>query len=468
MFSKMSKTNKILIISILFLVILSSTVFAVYKVFSLGDKKLNFQLILSNEVTNPTVVNAPKLVDGMIPVKWDNSLGKWVITTSEDELWYNYDKNVKRWANVMMSDGAYNSSTAISGTPIDEKDLGSMFVWIPRYEYKITYTNESQIASGGTISINFIDSFVIDPTNGYTIHPAFKAGQGTNYENGEWSSEISGFWMAKFEMSKETYSSENLAWETEYILDATKGDITIDNSTTRIVSKPNKEMWTHISIGKAYSNSKLPTYSLTTTNAEALNSHMMKNSEWGAVSYLGYSEYGKNSQPNINNYMPDKAHLISGYAGDSPISTVYQGSPIDENRYSGQEKGVLASTTGTIYGVYDMNGGTNEFTAAYFNGGKALDAASSGNERYYTVYTAGSMETNGKIGDATKETYNWDKNAVGDSSGPKNFTSSQYFMRGGGASNGNTVGTSGLFSFFGTTGDNTSFFRGFRTVLIIE
>lgn len=368
----------------------------------------------------------------------------------------------------MMSDGTYTSATAVADTAIEETDLGSMFVWIPRYEYKINYKDSTNVASGGTISVNFINTLATDPTSGYTIHPAFKSGESTNYENGEWSSEISGLWMAKFEMSKEAYSSTTSSWSTEYISDKSAGDITIDNTTTRIVSKPNKEMWTHISIKKSYSNSKLANYNLSSTNSDLLNSHLMKNSEWGAVSYLAYSEYGRSSQPYINNYMPNKNHLISGYAGNSATDDQYQGTALNESRYDGQTTGVQASSTGTIYGIYDMNGGTNEFTAAYFNGGTALDTASAGNERYYTVYTAGNMKTNGKIGDATKETYNWDGNAVGDSNSAKDFTASQYFMRGGGATNGNTVGKSGLFSFFGTNGDNSSFFRGFRSVLIIE
>lgn len=195
---------------------------------------------------------------------------------------------------------------------------------------------------------------------------------------------------------------------------------------------------------------------------------MIKNSEWGAVAYLGYSKYGKSSQPYINNYMKDKMHLWTGFSFGSVGSSDVSSTVKDSNKYSDQTIGVGASCTGTIYGVYDMNGAANEFTAAYMSGGTALDAASTGNEKYYTVYTAGSMLTNGKIGDATKETYNWDSNAVGDSSAAKSFTKTNYFMRGGGPTNGNTVGRSGIFSFYTSTGANESFYRGFRTTLVIE
>lgn len=85
MFKKWLKFNKIFIIAIAVILVLSSSAFAVYKALSLGDKKLGFQLILSSETTNPTIVNEPKLVDGMIPIKWDNNKSKWVITTNTDE-----------------------------------------------------------------------------------------------------------------------------------------------------------------------------------------------------------------------------------------------------------------------------------------------------------------------------------------------------------------------------------------------
>ena len=45
---------------------------------------------------NPPVVGA-----GMIPIKWDENQGLWVITTADDKDWYNYSEG--KWANVMLS-----------------------------------------------------------------------------------------------------------------------------------------------------------------------------------------------------------------------------------------------------------------------------------------------------------------------------------------------------------------------------
>ena len=73
----------------------------------------------------------------MIPVKYNVTSQKWVICSQNDEEWYSYTQEDKKWANVMLCDGKYNESTSV-GTEVAEEDLGSMFVWIPRFSYKIT------------------------------------------------------------------------------------------------------------------------------------------------------------------------------------------------------------------------------------------------------------------------------------------------------------------------------------------
>ena len=76
-------------------------------------------------------VNTPKVEGtGLIPVYHNGST--WVdltenSTAEEWNNWYNYDTTNKKWANARTADG-------------------SMWVWIPRYEYKI----EGQYGKGGT------------------------------------------------------------------------------------------------------------------------------------------------------------------------------------------------------------------------------------------------------------------------------------------------------------------------------
>lgn len=92
-----------------------------------------------------------------------------------------------------------------------------------------------------------------------------------------------------------------------------------------------------------------------------LNSHMMKNSEWGSVAYLSQSSYGKSEEIWINN----SSSYITGSAGNSVSAGIDEGTTNDYTSTQGQE----ASTTGTVYGIYDMSGGSWECIAAYIDNG---------------------------------------------------------------------------------------------------
>ena len=88
----------------------------------------------------------------------------------------------------------------------------------------------------------------------------------------------------------------------------------------------------------------------------------MKNDEWGAVAYLSKSKYGKqNEEVWINN----SSSYITGSAGNIASAVSNAGTT---NDYTSTQ-GVKASTTGTVYGVYDMSGGAWEYVAAYVNNG---------------------------------------------------------------------------------------------------
>ena len=194
-----------------------------------------------------------------------------------------------------------------------------MWVWIPRYEYKIT---------GQAIDINFIPTSTTQKTGsiteGYRIHPAFEDGSETgknnHYMNGEWDSELPGIWVAKFEASRE---------------DST---INAQGSSSIIKIQPNVKSRVDITIGEIYTNSlnMYPKY----------NSHLMKNSEWGAVAYLSYSRYGRNGvEITIND---NKGQITGG--GDYKAN-------------------MNQSSTGNTSGIYDLSGGTWEYTATYISNG---------------------------------------------------------------------------------------------------
>ena len=90
---------------------------------------------------------------------------------------------------------------------------------------------------------------------------------------------------------------------------------------------------------------------------------MLKNSEWGAVTYLASSKYGAG----INNVQLNNSNRSDG-TGKGPSGGAY-------NTADGQK----ASTTNNIYGVYDMSGGAWE----YVMGGYTTDAFSINDQHNY-------------------------------------------------------------------------------------
>ena len=93
------------------------------------NRVLGYEVILSN---------APVLNDDMVPVKWvyedsNRKDGKWVICSNIDPEWYNYGPDYKMWANIMFKTDMKTSRTLHVGDELAEYEIGSMFVWIPRY-----------------------------------------------------------------------------------------------------------------------------------------------------------------------------------------------------------------------------------------------------------------------------------------------------------------------------------------------
>ena len=87
--------------------------------------------------------------------------------------------------------------------------------------------------------------------------------------------------------------------------------------------------------------------------------HMMKNMEWGAVTYLAHSKYGRCTSGKCTEITVNNCNKhVTGIGADSVSATTSSTTCTTAgNKYDGT-KGVLASTTGNIYGVYDMSGGS--------------------------------------------------------------------------------------------------------------
>ena len=112
------------------------------------------------------------------------------------------------------------------------------------------------------------------------------------------------------------------------------------------------------------------------------DSHMMKNTEWGVVAYLADSKYGRNGtkiSQNGSNYMTGAGNYASN---------------------------TEQSTTGNIYGIYDINGTSYEADAGLLGsyiGKDSLKNFSLDKPQYYDAYS--NYNESKKIkGDAMYET----------------------------------------------------------------
>ena len=438
-------------------------------------------------------VNSPKLVQGMkkimftLPDENNNTKGE-VIKEGEsgfdDDNWYDY--KTSKWANTMTEDG-------------------SMWVWIPRFAYKIDNTKktidvkflvgttdqyyddngELQTAERATLETSTKEP--ADTTSAYYVHPAFTDESDIDYANGGWDKELTGIWVAKFEagyasgnndaevVASSVNYTQSDAWVSTY--ETSKTDTNNDGGETDTARN-----WLDGLYGTKTTSIKYPTFQPITYSMNYINindannisraltganniygfsssstdSHLMKNSEWGAVAYLGWSQYGTNGvEPYINNITANSGNtkrgtgtneegqtgLISVYAVTglttgttsagattmssdnlSAINSRTGNTGTSNNIYAwDQAKGQKSSSTLNMYGVYDLSGGVWERTAAYVNNGNgnltkfgASVVANGGTStKYATVYPWKDPQ-NSNIDIASQDNYDLNDYIFGD------------------------------------------------------
>jgi len=249
---------------------------------------------------------------------------------------------------------------------IPEDAIESYFVWIPRYRYKIFNDGNYSVRDG--ISDTAVQEIEVvfenkDTTlsTGSTIgswltHPAFV------------SFNTNGMWVGKFETGKSS------------------GNDNVRNAS-QIQIKPNIASWRYIQVANAFYTSY--------DYKRNIESHMMKNTEWGAVAYLQHSKYGSEASVRSNN----NSSYLTGYGTVTDPTCGYTGSNDDCNKYGTSSDitqaynisiGYLASTTGNISGVYDMSGGALEYVM-----GVMLDESGSPVSGRNSLYNSG---FNGSLG----------------------------------------------------------------------
>lgn len=241
---------------------------------------------------------------------------------------------------------------------IPEDVIESYFVWIPKYRYKLwdlgNYDGLTTLDSTKvhTIDILFGDYNTSDDKIKECTTP-MKSGESGKCKVGDYmthpaflSIPSTGFWVGKFETGYKGAVNESQAENNN-----------VDISKIEI--KPNVFSWRGIQSSFGFQNS----YQYN----RKLDSHMIKNTEWGAVSYLYLSKYGSTNSVRINN----NSNYITGYAANTEPTCGYTGknetcnlscSDNSCNQPYNTERGVRASTTQNVYGIYDMNGGSYDTT----------------------------------------------------------------------------------------------------------
>ena len=299
------------------------------------SKKIAVAEIVDGEVK--TIVNEPKLVDGMIPVYYDQSTNSWHKSESKNtynSTWYKYDEQM--WANavtVSSEKREYYENSKV-GTRIAMLDINSMWVWIPRFNVDIK----------NDIDVNFVGTDK-------------KAYQAFTF-NGE---ELDGFWFSKFESGMDDASdcidlsltdrcndSNNLLYFVPNYNYATK--ITMANLFYAIRKMELKDNI----YGFSGDGSKVNNDGTIKDDSNNLDIHMIKNTEWQAVAILSSSKYGKTGN---TKYDKDNKMIINNNSNLTGKS-YYQNEEYD---YNIAIKGEGASTTGNVYGIYDMAGGKREY-----------------------------------------------------------------------------------------------------------
>ena len=379
--------------------------------------------------------------DNMIPVTYvgydGNGGGHWAVVSDTDiqdnpGSWYDYGD--KQWANAVTVQNSSKYTNAATGTEVDNNDVLGYWVYIPRYAYEVQrrdaidrvvdpqnfdivfQTADEKNTPAPSSSCNSADKIWVSQPSGN--NSTNNSNAGPNSSNVLAKDYRTGCWP-----NNRTYiaNSSNTTWATHPAF--TWGDTELNGiwvgkyettgTRTAPTVKPNQHANTSEYIGEFYSAARSIGYpdpnnvgggarTDDTTNGLTQNSHhlskatshMLKNSEWGAITYLAHSKYGAGINTSISydtNVQRNSAYPPSssadadgtssryGITGCGPVSAgstinYTDGTPLsadviesptacsqDLTRAYNGSLGVLSSTTNTIYGVYGLSGGASEY-----------------------------------------------------------------------------------------------------------
>ena len=393
-----------------------------------GSSVLNYSMAINTNYNILTIGGIGNVLVSDLYVYNDILTSKEVNNNYRDNLILITDNLVSGYNNFypMTTDNYYKSSPL--GTTIKDSDINEFYVWIPRFKYRLwNVTGEPNISSYDAYTKGIDISFEKNKESGGSIYckdnicysdeeRTISLTQNDNdkyytpssFTNNE---ELLGFWVGKYEVSN-----------------GCKDNCLTNSSDLTIL--PNQESWRNNNLSNYYEAIK----------GKGNSYHIIKNSEWGTISYLSHSKYGICSNMKCTEITSNNTY-ISGKEGKD-------------------------STTGNIYGVFDMAGSASEFVMANYTSNNSL-ALNNSNFKYnvtipstdYDLYSG----TNFILGDATKEILLSSSNTGAWYNNYSVFIDkvNNWFIRGGMA--GNEVGN-GIF-YYNATNDSPSEYITTRVVV---
>jgi hypothetical protein len=318
----------------------------------------------------------------------------------------------------------YYRDYAPAGTIIAEADILGYWTYIPRYAYQVTRYNATNDNTGYQVQtpFNIIFQKKTDTKCVPTAYTGTGRYDGQGYNNScnstgtstRWAThpafsicnkdvavvctdtptELNGFWYGKFESSR----SDGYSCSATSTTDVCNTGATINAYGTPLNTaslyatiKPNKSPATLQRVSSQYLSAKYIKTAHNFSSDSSLNAHLSTNNHWGAAAYLSTSTYGVGDETCADadcssNY---KKVYNNGYYGGASFSSNQLCSVADSSattatgcRYvtgagpssSHTDSGINttlnqyhttigqeASTTGNVYGIYDMAGGVAEY-----------------------------------------------------------------------------------------------------------
>jgi hypothetical protein len=381
------------------------------------------------------------------------------IDNSYPANWCNYDD--KQWCNAVTVNPSYlaTAQAAPAGTPIPEEQILGYFTYIPRYAYEVQRPNAiDKFVTAQNFDIKFEKSTTAKKTPATTcssssgsegntgtpsnakdyrtecsISRTYGAATGTTWATHPaftlGSTELNGLWVGKFETGTDTYCYNNTA--------TTPASCGQNVAPNNIYIKPNKAPMTYKYIGAMFriannmgttqttgGNTITNNTATNTMNLSTYTSTQMKNDQWGAVAYLSQSIYGTTAtNPKVYNNGYRNGNVSSNstctvadstatsatgcrfLTGAGPVASQSDSSGTTLNQYH-TTIGQQASTTGNVYGIYDLSGGAWEYVMGNRNATSSTTyIATMPNANYFNNYPVPSFGTQPSWSSSLDENY---------------------------------------------------------------